>query len=100
VVAVLIEEMFRSDRNRPRDYETSRGRRCTGRRRTRKTTLRSGWTSTLKKDLTGPTLLEMSGNQEVKEVGDGRMRLLVAKLVQANALQQAILIAFIPRNRT
>jgi hypothetical protein len=42
----------------------------------------------------------MSGNQEVKEVGDGRMRLLVAKLVQANALQQAILIAFIPRNRT
>jgi hypothetical protein len=27
VVDVLIEEMFRSDRNRPRDYETSRGRR-------------------------------------------------------------------------
>jgi hypothetical protein len=28
VVEVMIEEMFRSDRNRPRDYETSRGRRA------------------------------------------------------------------------
>ena len=28
MVEDLIEEMFRSDRNRPRDYETSRGRRC------------------------------------------------------------------------
>ena len=68
VVEVLIAEMFRSGRNRPRDDETSRGRRCRCQRRTRKTTLRSGWTSALKKDLTGPTLLEMSGlrvNQEL-----------------------------------
>jgi hypothetical protein len=28
VVEVWIEEMFGSDRNRSRDYETSRGRRC------------------------------------------------------------------------
>jgi hypothetical protein len=30
--------------------------------KTNKTTLQSEWTSALKKDLTGPTLLEMSGN--------------------------------------
>src|SRR6266436_9906844 len=34
-----------------------------GQQRTTKTTLRSEWTSRLKKYLTGPTLLEMSGNQ-------------------------------------
>jgi hypothetical protein len=38
----------------------SRGRRSRGRRRTTKTTLRSERRSALKKDLTEPTLLEMS----------------------------------------
>jgi len=33
MVEVQIEEMFRSDRNRSRDYQTSRGRRCRGRRK-------------------------------------------------------------------
>jgi hypothetical protein len=32
-------------------------------RRTRKTTLRSAWRGVVKKDLTGPTLLEMSGKR-------------------------------------
>src|ERR1700693_4142399 len=40
---------------------TSRGRRSRGQRRTKKTTHRSERRSVLKKDLTGPTLLEMSG---------------------------------------
>jgi len=35
VVEVLIEEMFRSGRNRPRDYETSRGRRADHPKQTR-----------------------------------------------------------------
>src|ERR1700733_3008881 len=40
---------------------TSRGRRSRGQRRARKTTPRSERDSALKKNLTGPTLLEMSG---------------------------------------
>lgn len=60
VVEVWIEEMFRSGRNQPRDYKTSRGRRG-GTNEVNKTTLRSARRSLFKKDLTGPTLLEMSG---------------------------------------
>src|SRR5882762_4497114 len=41
---------------------TSRGRRCEKSTKANKTTLRSEGRSTLKKNLTGPTLLEMSGN--------------------------------------
>jgi hypothetical protein len=63
MVEVLIEEMSRSDRSRPRDYETSRGRRCRA-NKTNKTTLRSERRSALKNNLTGPTLLEMSGLRE------------------------------------
>ena len=60
--------MFRSDRNRSRDYQTSRGRRSRGQRRTRKTTLRSERRSLLKKDLTEPTLLEMSDKRVNQEL--------------------------------
>jgi len=42
MVEVRIEEMFGSDWSRPKDYETSRGRWCRSRRRTRKTTPRTG----------------------------------------------------------
>ena len=48
--------------NPPDRLQTSRGRQCTGSKKTRKTTLRSEGTSLLKKSLTEPALLEMSGN--------------------------------------
>jgi hypothetical protein len=60
VVEVLIEEMFRSDRNRSKDYERAVVVEAEVKRNT-KTTLRSERRSLLKKSLTGPTLLEMSG---------------------------------------
>src|SRR6266849_5393158 len=47
---------------------TSRGRRCRARRKSNKTTLRSAWRSALKKNLTEPTLLEMSGNPTTQEL--------------------------------
>jgi hypothetical protein len=58
---VQIEEMFRSDRNRSRDYQTSRGRQCRA-KEANKTTRRSARRSVVKNSLTGPTLLEMFGN--------------------------------------
>ena len=61
MVEVRIEEMFGLDRSRSERLRTSRGRRSRGQRRTKKTTHRSERRSVLKKDLTGPTLLEMSG---------------------------------------
>jgi transposase len=48
---------------------TSRGRRSRGQERTRKTTRSSERGSALKKDLTGPTLLEMSGYANFLGVG-------------------------------
>jgi len=60
VVEVPIEEMFRSDRNRSKDYERAVVVEAEVKRNT-KTTLRSARRAALKKDLTGPTLLEMSG---------------------------------------
>src|ERR1700680_4833259 len=53
---------------------TSRDRRCRGQRRTRKTTLRSERSSALKKDLTGPTLLEMSDFRVYQYLGPSRSR--------------------------
>jgi hypothetical protein len=60
LVEVQIEEMFRSDRSRPIDYERAAVVDAEV-KKTTKTTHRSGWRSLLKNDLTGPTLLEMSG---------------------------------------
>jgi hypothetical protein len=60
MVEVRIEEMGRTEADRKiTSGPWSSMRR--GQRRTRKTTLRSQWRSVLKKDLTEPTLLEMSG---------------------------------------
>jgi hypothetical protein len=67
VVEVLIEEMFRSDRNRSKDYERAVVVEAEVKRNT-KTTLRSERRSLLKKSLTGPTLLEMSGNPTNQEL--------------------------------
>jgi hypothetical protein len=61
MVEVQIEEMFRSDRSRPKDYERAVVVEAEV-NRTRKTTLRSERRSAFKKYLTGPTLLEMSDN--------------------------------------
>jgi hypothetical protein len=61
MVEVLIAEMFGSDRSRPKDYERAVVVDGRGAKETRKTTLRSEWRSALKKSLTEPALLEMSG---------------------------------------
>src|SRR5216683_3308403 len=61
MVEVQIAEMFGSDRNRSRDYQTSRGRRCRA-KEANKTTRRSARSSVVENSLTEPTLLEMSGN--------------------------------------
>ncbi len=64
MVEVLIGEMFGSDRSRPLDYERAvvvdAEKKENERERKRKTLL-SEKRSALKKSLTGPTLLEMSG---------------------------------------
>jgi hypothetical protein len=62
MVEVLIVEMFGSDRSRPTDYQRAVVVDGRGAKETRKTTLRSEWRSALKKSLTEPALLEMSGN--------------------------------------
>jgi hypothetical protein len=62
MVEVLIAEMFGSDRSRPKDYERAVVVDGRGAKETRKTTLRSEWRSALKKSLTEPALLEMSGD--------------------------------------
>ena len=49
MVEVRIEEMFRSDRSRPKDYERAVVVEASTQRRTRKTTLRSERRSALKK---------------------------------------------------
>jgi hypothetical protein len=61
MVEVLIAEMFGSDRIDPTDYQRAVVVDGRGSKKTRKTTLRSGWRSVLKKSLTEPVLLEMSG---------------------------------------
>jgi len=52
--------MSRSDGNRSKDYERAVVVEAEVKEEQRKTTLRSERRSALKKDLTGPTLLEMS----------------------------------------
>jgi hypothetical protein len=61
VVEVLIEEMFGSDRSRPRDYRRAVVIDTGPKNKTNEDTLRSERRSALKKRLTQPTLLEMSG---------------------------------------
>jgi hypothetical protein len=67
MVEVLIAEMFGSDRSRPTDYQRAVVVDGRGAKETRKTTLRSEWRSALKKSLTEPALLEMSGNGSVNQ---------------------------------
>jgi hypothetical protein len=56
MVEVLIAEMFGSDRIDPTDYQRAVVVDGRGSKKTRKTTLRSGWRSVLKKSLTQPVL--------------------------------------------
>ena len=62
MVEVMIEEMFGSDRSRPRDYRRAVVIDTGPQNTTNEDTLRSERRSALKKRLTQPTLLEMSGN--------------------------------------
>ena len=62
MVEVLIEEMFGSDRNRPKDYGRAVVIDARPKKTTNEDTLRSERRSALTKRLTEPTLLEMSGN--------------------------------------
>ena len=61
MVEVLIEEMFGSDRSRPNDYRRAVVIDAGPKNKTNEDTLRSERRSVLKKRLTEPTLLEMSG---------------------------------------
>ena len=61
MVAVLIEEMFGSDRSRPKDYRRAVVIDAGPKNKTNEGTLRSERRRALKKRLTEPTLLEMSG---------------------------------------
>jgi hypothetical protein len=67
LVEVLIEEMYGSDGSRPKDYERAVvvEPEANG---TNKTTPGSGGRSLFKKNLTGPTLLEMSGNPTYQDL--------------------------------
>ena len=68
MVEVLIEEMFGSDRSRPKDYRRAVVIDAGPKNKTNEDTLRSERRSALKKRLTEPTLLEMSSyptNQEL-----------------------------------
>jgi hypothetical protein len=69
VVEVLIEEMFRSDRT-DREITSEPWSSKQRSKETTKTTLRSERRSALKKSLTGPTLLEMSGNPTYQDLAD------------------------------
>ena len=71
MVEVMIAEMFGSDRIRPTDYQRAVVVDGRGSKETRKTTLRSGWRSALKKSLTEPALLEMSDNATYRELATG-----------------------------
>ena len=62
MVKVLIAEMFGSDRGRPRDYRRAVVIDTGPQNTTNVDTVRSERRSALKKRLTQPTLLEMSGN--------------------------------------
>jgi len=70
VVAVLIEEMYGSDRNRPKDYRRAVVIDARPKNKTNEDTLRSARRSALKKRLTEPTLLEMSGRRTETEILD------------------------------
>ena len=59
MVEVLIEEMFGSDRSRPKDYRRAVVIDAGPKNKTNEGILRSEWRSVLKKRLTEPTLLEM-----------------------------------------
>jgi hypothetical protein len=60
MVEVLIEEMFRSGWNRPKDYRRAVVVDAGPKNTPNKSTLWSEQRSAPRKDLTGPTLLEMS----------------------------------------
>jgi hypothetical protein len=75
MVEVLIAEMFGSDRSRPKDYERAVVVDGRGAKETRKTTLRSEWRSALKKSLTEPALLEMSGYATLQKLVDKFFRI-------------------------
>ena len=62
MVEVRIEEMFGSDRSRPKDYERAVVVDAEA-EESGKTTLGSERRTALKNCLTGPTLLEMSGKR-------------------------------------
>ena len=62
MVEVLIEEMFGSDRIRPKDYRRAVVIDAGPKNTTNKDTLRSERRSALINSLTESTLLEMSGN--------------------------------------
>jgi hypothetical protein len=65
MVEVLIEEMYGSDRSRPKDYGRAVVVDTGPKNTTNKETLGSEWRGTLKKGLTEPTLLEMSDSTRI-----------------------------------
>ena len=65
--------MFGSDRNRPKDYRRAVVIDTGPKNMTNEDTLRSERRSTLKKRLTEPTLLEMSGNPTNRELAGRRL---------------------------
>ena len=67
VVEVWIEEMFGSDRNRPKDYRRAVVIDTGPKNTTNEDTLRGERRSALIKSLTEPTLLEMSGKVNLQE---------------------------------
>jgi hypothetical protein len=71
----------------------SRGRRCRGQQRTSKTTVRSERSSALKKGLTEPTLLEMSGTNCHPCAGS------LTKLGLSAALSHQLLLDLLPSRR-
>ena len=87
VVEVLIEEMFGSDRSRPRDYRRAVVIDTRPNDTTNEDTLRSARSSALKKRLTQPTLLEMYGNATNRELSHLVFRHSIESLFQATSLQ-------------
>src|SRR5271166_2481476 len=77
--------MYGSDGSRPLDYERAEVVKA-GKKDlpgSRRKTLLSEWISLLKKCLTGPTLLEMSGNTTDQELTDRRKRKTDLRLSKA-----------------
>jgi hypothetical protein len=79
VVEVLIEEMFGSDRIRPKDYRRAVVIDAGPKNKANEDTLRSERRSALKKRLTEPTLLEMSGYATNQELAKPESHRTIAK---------------------